>query len=682
MRICTFLFLLIAVIFPGVARAYQDTTIRLTAANYETLDLDDPYWKFKAGDSMHWAAKDWNDTGWVRVSPLIRTLKGAREMGFKGIGWFRLHLQTDASFANKPFLLSLTTNGAAEIYLDGEKLHSYGKILHSEKSEYVTPYLPVIIVLKDTGRHVIALRYENIYYEGLLKSWNGNIGGVSFTLGKFYPYFERQKEKIMFFSLFLLLSGGIFFALFLSHLVMYLFHKKYSANLIFSLFNLGLGVFFTAVYLKGLIENFEAQGILMHICVLAPACSLFILSLLVNRLFSWSKVRIIISVLLLLTVVGITVFVNSRVGVLVLLLLLTYGILEATIMVIVAIKKKIPGSGILGFGILCAFLLFAFITIGSMLGDLNFNGYSGVVFVIVCMLAIFSLPLSMSAYLSWSFARVNKDLKVQLNKVEELSHTNLLQEQEKQRILESRKEELENEVAIRTKEVVLQKQQVEIEKKKSDDLLLNILPQEVAEELKENGATKARHFDDVSVLFTDFVNFTRIAEQLTPEQLVQELHECFRAFDDIIERNGMEKIKTIGDAYLAVSGIPVTDKQHAFNAVKAGLEIVDFIRNRKGQEQAFEVRVGINSGSLVAGIVGVKKFAYDIWGDTVNTAARMESSGEAGRVNISESTHALVQHDFSFIYRGKINAKNKGAVDMYFVDELITIPHAGNTESR
>jgi class 3 adenylate cyclase len=203
---------------------------------------------------------------------------------------------------------------------------------------------------------------------------------------------------------------------------------------------------------------------------------------------------------------------------------------------------------------------------------------------------------------------------------------------------------------------------------------LNILPAEVAEELKETGTTKAQHFDHVTVLFTDFVNFTQISEQLSPEQLVQELHECFRVFDDIMERNGLEKIKTIGDAYLAVSGMPAANERHAYSAVKAGLEIIDFIKSRSSDKHSFEVRVGINSGELVAGIVGVKKFAYDIWGDTVNMASRMESNSESGRVNISENTHALVLNDFTFTYRGKINAKNKGAVDMYFVDAEIKKP--------
>lgn len=208
-----------------------------------------------------------------------------------------------------------------------------------------------------------------------------------------------------------------------------------------------------------------------------------------------------------------------------------------------------------------------------------------------------------------------------------------------------------------------------IEKQRSEELLLNILPSEIAEELKTSGKSEARFYNEVSILFTDFVNFTQTSEKLSPEQLVAELHECFSAFDEIIGRNGLEKIKTIGDAYMAVCGLPEPSHDHAKRTVQAAIEIRDFISERKKHEKVFEIRIGINSGQVVAGIVGVRKFAYDIWGDAVNTASRMESSGEKAKVNISQSTFELVKNDFLCTYRGKINAKNKGEIDMYFVEE-------------
>jgi len=207
------------------------------------------------------------------------------------------------------------------------------------------------------------------------------------------------------------------------------------------------------------------------------------------------------------------------------------------------------------------------------------------------------------------------------------------------------------------------------EKKRSEDLLLNILPAEVAEELKEKGTADAKQFDEVTVIFTDFVNFTRAGEKMSPQQLVNELHTCFIAFDGIITRNKVEKIKTVGDAYLAVSGLPVADTQHAEQMVNAALEIKQFMRERKNQvgEATFDIRIGIHSGSVVAGIVGLKKFAYDIWGDTVNTASRMEQNCEPGKINISQITYELVKEKFTCEYRGEIEAKNKGMLKMYYI---------------
>lgn len=210
------------------------------------------------------------------------------------------------------------------------------------------------------------------------------------------------------------------------------------------------------------------------------------------------------------------------------------------------------------------------------------------------------------------------------------------------------------------------------EKQKSDDLLLNILPFEVAEELKEKGKTSAKHYDEVSVLFTDFVNFTSNSERIGVQEILNELNICFTEFDRIMEKYGLEKIKTIGDAYLAVSGLPVSNDQHAKNAVSASLEILAYIQQRKiDNPNALDIRIGIHSGPVIAGIVGVKKFAYDIWGDTVNTAARMEQNSSLGKLNVSEATYELIKDDFTFEYRGKIETKGKGAMEMYFVNSSI-----------
>ena len=208
------------------------------------------------------------------------------------------------------------------------------------------------------------------------------------------------------------------------------------------------------------------------------------------------------------------------------------------------------------------------------------------------------------------------------------------------------------------------------EKKRSDELLLNILPAEVAEELKDKGSADAQYFNEVTVFFSDFVGFTKVAERMTPQQLVNELDACFKGFDHIMTKYNIEKIKTVGDAYLAVSGLPMSDPNHAEKIIRAAIEIRDFQLDRKKKlgDMTFEVRIGAHSGSVVAGIVGVKKFAYDIWGDTVNTAARMEQNSMPGKINISEDTFNRVKDKFNCEFRGKIQAKNKGELSMYFVE--------------
>lgn len=240
----------------------------------------------------------------------------------------------------------------------------------------------------------------------------------------------------------------------------------------------------------------------------------------------------------------------------------------------------------------------------------------------------------------------------------------IVQAQENEQLIRDQNVSLEREVEVRTRDL-------NAEMQKTEDLLLNILPNEVARELKEKGSSEARLYNHVTVLFTDFVNFTGIGENLTPKELVQEIHHCFEAFDNITVKYGLEKIKTIGDAYMAVCGMPVSDTEHARKAILAALGIMDFINDYHTKGGLFELRIGIHSGPVVAGIVGIKKFAYDIWGDTVNTASRMESSSERGKINISESTYELIkdESEFQFEPRGEVEVKGKGAMKMWFVSK-------------
>ncbi|MCB9306581.1 MAG: hypothetical protein H6565_08295 [Lewinellaceae bacterium] len=228
-----------------------------------------------------------------------------------------------------------------------------------------------------------------------------------------------------------------------------------------------------------------------------------------------------------------------------------------------------------------------------------------------------------------------------------------------------------NRLNLKNKQIRQQNEEIAAERSKSDQLLLNILPGEIAHELKSHGYATPRYYESATVLFTDFINFTRLSEHLSPEELIDELNECFLAFDEICEKHGLEKIKTIGDAFMCAGGLPVPNDTHPQDAVRAALEMDAWLRNRNMENPKAifrEMRIGIHTGPVVAGVIGKNKFAYDIWGDAVNLAARLEELGENGRINISGSTAEAVKHQYNISYRGKKEVHNKGLIDMYFVE--------------
>lgn len=218
------------------------------------------------------------------------------------------------------------------------------------------------------------------------------------------------------------------------------------------------------------------------------------------------------------------------------------------------------------------------------------------------------------------------------------------------------------------------KQIIEEEKKRSDDLLLSILPAKVADELKQTNQATPQHYDKVTVLFADFQSFTRLSESLQPTELLFLLNSFFHEFDEIAKEFGLERIKTIGDAYMAAGGLPVENHTNPLDTVKAALKMQEKLiekRNELGIPQSnWQMRIGVHTGAVVAGVVGQTKFAYDIWGDAVNIASRLETNSEAGRVNISQQTYEEIKEVFHCEYRGEIEVKNRGIIDMYFVNEL------------
>jgi len=232
----------------------------------------------------------------------------------------------------------------------------------------------------------------------------------------------------------------------------------------------------------------------------------------------------------------------------------------------------------------------------------------------------------------------------------------------------------------RTAELESAFREIENQKRISERLLLNILPGTVAEELRSKGSVDPMYFEDVTVAITDFVGFTRIAETLSAEELVVTLHEYFTGFDRIVKRYGLEKLKTVGDSYIFVGGLPIRSPSHPVDSLLAALEMVAFVQQRAATDSLarWRMRIGIHTGPVIAGVVGVEKFAFDVWGDTINFCSRLEAASEPNRVNISEKTYTRVKDFFQCIPRGKVKTKDKTEADMYFVEGILPNLAAGN----
>jgi len=670
-RLLLLLFLLLSV---TMLQAKQADTLLLSRDSLHSYGYTEHnMWRFHPGDDPAMALPGYDDSKWKPVyTGLWSNLYP--EYAKDTIGWFRIYFKIDSSIANRQLAIRITHYGASELYLDGKRVMRLGVIGGGDSVYYADPgNVPFIITPDSVGTHLLALRYQRNTEERFMHVFT-NMDGFLISFSSPNSAIEAAINQSLGLTFIFIFLFGVFIALSLIHLLLYLYYKAARSNLFFSFFCLGLSLLFFLPWLIRITDSPSHTFTAKMWLLFTASLTCFSLSGFINELFGKKRWRFgAITLLCILMPFGWLFDESKEIGIYLCIGLITIVSLEAVVLTIRGIIRKTRGARIIGAGILffTLFILFMFaiaISMGSI--EIDENTIFGQVVEMVMALAILSIPISMSAYLAWSFSRVSKDLKAQLEQVQVLSAKTLEQELEKQRMLENRKEELEKEVKMRTAEVVQQNEALKTEKKKSDDLLLNILPEEIADELKEKGSSEAKYFDHVSVLFTDFVAFTKAGERMTPQELVSELHTCFKAFDEISSKYGIEKIKTIGDAYLAVAGLPAADAKHAEKTVAAGLEILDFMKKRRQQvgDKTFDIRIGIHSGSVVAGIVGMKKFAYDIWGDTVNTAARMEQNSEAGKINISQTTYELVKDKFPCTYRGQITAKNKGELNMYFVE--------------
>lgn len=623
-------------------------------------------WRYHEGDNKEWAEPSFNDSSWQVVNILMGRNNGNR-LDFKGIGWFRLHINVDSSMIGEQMVLRMRQVGASEIYLDGKLIERYGKIGKDHKSSlYFNPQKkPLPLIFLTAGKHLIAIRYAKYNAQQSIDKYKDVYIGIQPALQDAKYAIDKYKGELLIYGAVFFPFFSLFLVLAFVHFVLWLYYRSDKANLFFSFFCISLCIAAAAIYLPATASNPQLLIWGPNVALISYLLIFLSLSGLSHNLFSkkkkWFYILCVFTFISVIITIIDPVFATNFVGIIMVALVIDSLIASGK-----AILIKSKGPKVVAIGILLFTLFLVFLVILSAIGvqpDLK-DARTSEIFYGACILAMLSIPVSMSVYLARTFATTSKNLKKQLVQVQELSEQTMAQEQEKKRILENQKLKLEEEVKERTSEIVAEKQ-------KSDDLLHNILPEEIASELKDRGATTAQMFDHVTVLFTDFVNFTIAGERMGSQALVEELHICFKAFDEIMDTYGIEKIKTIGDAYLAVCGLPSADKQHAEKVVNAAKDILAFMQNRRAElgDKTFEIRIGVHSGEVVAGIVGVKKFAYDIWGDTVNTASRMESKSEPGKINISETTYNLVKDKFTCTYRGELEAKNKGKLKMYFVEE-------------
>ncbi|MBO6185365.1 MAG: hypothetical protein J6O88_11870 [Chryseobacterium sp.] len=627
--------------------------------------------KFFAGDNPAFALPQFDDSSWKHVNFNSKKVYSWNPINLSSenvskknqIYWIRYYFKIDSTLLNQPLCLNISQLGASEIYLNGKKIESIGDI--KSKEFKIKNKIPELFTLDNTDVNVLAIRFLPII-ENKKKTVTISTVAISVELVSAHEFIKDKVALWKDFNFYAMLICGIFGALGFIHLLLFLFYRKAIYNLYFSTYNISISLMSYLTLLFSEMTNpldLDTYTFASFIAVMVFGTSL---TGFVNTLFGRTKKRLKVLLIISASIVLLYYF-SATTAASFAFFYISFVAFESFYLIIRAMIRREKSAFIVGGGVLVFFLFIVMVIIFMFLNKLNTVDVSdlfGDDFITYVFIFIFiSFPISISAYLGWQFASTNLSLVKQLDEVNRLSDINLKQEQEKQQILQNQNDLLEKQVDERTFE--LQK-----EKQKTENLLLNILPHEVAEELKENGSSEAKYYDEVTVLFTDFVNFTQNSEKMGAEKMLVELNECFTAFDMIMEKHGLEKIKTIGDAYLAVCGLPLKNENHAHQTVLVALDIIDFIEERKKTNpDVLDIRIGINSGSLIAGIVGVKKFAYDIWGDTVNTAARMEQNSEKGKINISESTYQLVKDDFSFEYRGKIHTKGKGEMDMYFVSK-------------
>jgi class 3 adenylate cyclase len=556
--------------------------------------------------------------------------------GPAGTYWVRFHLRVDPSLS-VPVVLALSGHGSVEAYHNGRLIVRSGGWSDEDGGSTFHPRSHAVLPLARDGLpEVITLRLLKDPREMAWAAW-GHPLVVALHSAEVEEAIDRSATRSRLeFGFF----GGVnALILVLAAVIWWRDRRERSWGLLALFALLTVGV--TAVYTLPKVDlgmSSATLGVWLLVGDLIYPFSIFLLVLLMRDLFAVVDRRTVLGfgMLTLVMVLGKITPLAELVDPLFVSFLF---FLEVARLSVQAVRQRHQGGWVVALGGL------VFIVFGVVLD--NYYPFTGQEMpmdqrTLMRFSYYVAMPMAMAVYLAIRSAHHNK-------------------------LVARQRDDLDREVQERTAEL-------RAERDRSEHLLLNILPEEVANELKTHGEAAARHFDQATILFTDFKGFTQMSEQVSPAELLRELNTCFTAFDAIVERYGVEKIKTIGDAYMCAGGLPDPAQGSPADVVHAALDMQAHMASHKAERQAagkpfFEMRVGIHTGPVVAGIVGVKKFAYDIWGDTVNTASRMESSGEVGQVNISEATYELVKNepDLMFTSRGKVQAKGKGEMEMYFV---------------
>lgn len=695
MRCGEFLFFIILLLLLQNNLYSKNTRLHLNVKSLNAISNTPHLWKYNNFDSATFSQKEYNDAHW-QVVPNTTNITSLPH--WSGKGWFRLSIEIDSSLFNRMISLELSNYSASEVYFDGVLIHTFGRVGTSHKNEFEerTGSLPLPIHFSATKHHVLVIRTSTFQYTHLQTMYSPHL--LDWLSSGFTTSFHNYSEHLSFILqrrsarlVIAMIPLGILLFLALLHGVMYVFTVRERMNLYLAFFSANMALLcFSLLYRY--ISTAGREALLWNEIAITVEIGLAGLSLgaaidwIVRQKLSTYWWRMTLPAVILLIVSRF--FVPSLLWNIILLGALGTEVTRISIEIVRAMQHRQAGASIIGMGMFVFFIAAAAMTIIAVYhADTNF-----LVFALVNYLLFLSMPVALAFFMARRFDSINTELAEQLEYTKALSDRTIEQEQEKQRMIERQKEELERVVEERTQQLQVTNQllneqkhavqqaniqllkknvRISAEQEKSEELLLSILPESIAQRLKNGEQTIADKHNEVTVLFADIAGFTRFASKIDPQHLVTLLDTIFSEFDSLVEKHGVEKIKTIGDAYMVVGGLESRTVPHTETLARLALDMQDAICRLSENIGliGLTVRIGIHRGAVVAGVIGKKKPSYDLWGDTVNIASRMESHGEAGKIQVSEEVFTSIGKQFIFRERGEIRIKGKGTMRTYFLEE-------------